>query len=94
LVRSGEAKERLFNLFAGTVERRNGTLVRIEGMRLRASGRSPDHARVEVAEVRMSDSGAGTPYWFLFGDGRLVAWGRPDEWPAAKTRYQVEIVYR
>jgi hypothetical protein len=93
-VRPGEAKEHVFDLFAGTVERRNGTLVRIEGMRLRATGRSPDHTRVEIAEVEISDTGTGTLYWFLFGDSRLLAWGRPDEWPAAKARYQLEIAYR
>jgi len=33
-------------------------------------------------------------YWFLFGDGRLVAWGRPQEWAAATARYQVETDYQ
>jgi hypothetical protein len=93
-VRAGDTKERVFELFGNTVERRNGSLVRIEGMRLRASGRSRHHARVEVAEVTIADTGAGSLYWFLFGDGRLIVWGRPEEWPAAAGRYEVEIDYR
>ena len=93
-IRAGDAKEAVFELFGTAIERRNGSLVRIEGMRLRATGRSPHHARVEVAEVRIGDTAAGSLYWFLFGDGRLVAWGRPEEWVAATGRYQVEIDYR
>ena len=93
-IRAGDAKEAVFELFGTAIEDRNGSLVRIEGMRLRATGRSPHHARVEVAEVRIGDTAAGSLYWFLFGDGRLVAWGRPEEWAAAAGRYQVEIDYR
>ena len=93
-IRAGDAKEAVFELFGTTIERRNGSLVRIEGMRLRATGRSPHHAQVEVAEVRIGDTAAGSLYWFLFGDGRLVAWGRPEEWAAATGRYQVEIKYK
>ena len=93
-LRVGDAKERVFELFGSTVERRNGLLVRIEGMRLRATGRSSQHAQVEVAEVKVADAGAGGVYWFLFGDGRLLGWGRPEEWPATAKRYEVEIDYR
>lgn len=93
-IRAGDAKEAVFELFGTTIERRNGSLVRVEGMRLRATGRSPHHAQVEVAEVRIGDTAAGSLYWFLFGDGRLVAWGRPEEWAAATGRYQVEIKYQ
>jgi hypothetical protein len=93
-IRVGDAKEAVFELFGTAIERRNGSLVRIEGMRLRATGRSPHHAEVEVAEVRIGDTAAGSLYWFLFGDGRLVAWGRPEEWAAATGRYQVEIDYQ
>jgi hypothetical protein len=93
-IRVGDAKEAVFERFGTAIERRNGSLVRIEGMRLRATGRSPNHAQVEVAEVRVGDTAAGSLYWFLFGDGRLVAWGRPEEWAAATGRYQVEIDYQ
>ena len=93
-VRAGDAKEAVFELFGTAIERRNGSLVRIEGMRLRATGRSPQHAQVEVAEVRIADPASGSLYWFLFGDGWLVAWGRPEEWAVATGRYQIEIDYQ
>ena len=94
-VRAGDAKETVFELFGTRVERRNGSLVQVDGMRLRASGRSAQHAQAEVAEVRITDAtAAGSLYWFLFGDGRLVAWGRAKEWPVAVARYQVEIEYQ
>jgi hypothetical protein len=93
-VRLGDAKEHVFDLFGGTVERGNGTLIRTEGMRLRASGRAPEHPRVEVAEVDVAESGTAMRYWFLFADGRLIAWGRPDEWSAAVARYELDIDYR
>jgi hypothetical protein len=93
-VRPGDAKERVFAVLGGTVERRNGTLVRMNGIRLRASGRSADHPRVEVADVEVGERGVGTRYWFLFGHDRLLAWGRPEEWPAAAARYKIEIDYR
>jgi len=94
-VHAGDAKETVFELFGTRVERRSGSLVQVEGMRLRASGRSAQHALVEVAEVRITDAVATSSlYWFLFGDGRLIAWGRAKEWPVAAARYQVEIVYQ
>jgi hypothetical protein len=94
-VHAGDAKETVFELFGTGVERRSGSLVQVEGMRLRASGRSAQHAQVEVAEVRITDAAAaGSLYWFLFGDGRLIAWGRANEWPVAAARYQVEIEYQ
>ena len=94
-VRDGDSKETVFELFGTAFERRKGSLVRIEGMRLRASGRSAQHAQVEVAEVRITDAvAADSLYWFLFGDGRLIAWGRAEEWPGATARYQVDIDYQ
>jgi hypothetical protein len=93
-VRPGDTKHKIFELFATAFEQRIGSLVRIDGMRLRASGRSPHYAQVEVAEVKIADTAAGTPYWFLFGDGLLLAWGPPEEWSVASGRYQLEIDYR
>jgi hypothetical protein len=89
----GDPKERVFDLFGTTVRRQGGAVVQMEGMRLRARGRSPNYAQVEVADVKLADGGEGGLYWFLFGDGRLLAWGRPGEWPAAVTRHQLEIDY-
>ena len=93
-IHAGDMKERVFDLFAGTVKRQDGTLVRIDGIRLRAKGRSPDHPRMEVADVEVAEHGRAQRYWFLFGEGTLMAWGRPDEWPMTATRYQLEIDYR
>ena len=94
-VHTGDAKEIVFELFATRVERRSGSLVQVEGMRLRASGRSAQYAQVEVAEVRITDAAAaGSLYWFLFGDGRLIAWGRANEWAVAAARFKVEIEYQ
>jgi hypothetical protein len=93
-VHKGDMKERVFDLFGGTVTRQNGTLIRIDGMRLRAKGRSPDHPQVEVADVEVAENGRVQRYWFLFAEGTLMAWGRPDEWPVAAKRYQLEIAYR
>jgi len=93
-VRRGDTKQRVFETFATSVERRNGTLVRIEGIRLRARGRSPQHDMIEIADVRVADAPAGSLRWFLFGDGRLLAWGRAEEWATAAERYQVETEYK
>lgn len=93
-VSAGDTKERVFDRFATTFEERNGAVLRIDGMRWRANGRSPHHAHVEVADVVLADAGTGRVYWFLFGDGRLLAWGRPEEWPAAARRREIEIDYR
>ena len=93
-VRPGDTKEKVFETLATVFERRNGALVRIEGIRLRSNGRSPHHALIEVADVRIAGTPAGTLLWFLFGDGRLVAWGRAEEWATAAGRYAVESEYR
>lgn len=94
VVRAGDTKERVFDRFATTFEERNGAVLRIDGMRWRASGRSPHHAQVEVADVVLADGGGERVHWFLFGDGQLLAWGQPEEWPAAARRHEVESDYR
>ena len=93
-VSPGDTKDRVFDRFATTFEQRNGSVVRIDGMRWRASGRSPHHAQVEVAEIVLEDVGAERLYWFVFGDGRLIGWGRSEEWPAAVRRHEIEIDYQ
>jgi hypothetical protein len=89
----GDPKERVFDLFGATVKRQGGAMVQLEGMRLRARGQSPNYAQVEVAEVTLAGGRESGLYWFLFGDGRLLAWGRPDEWAAAVSRHRVEMDY-
>jgi hypothetical protein len=93
-LRPGDTKEKVFETFATVFESRNGALVRIEGIRLRARGRSPHHELIEVADVRVADTTAGSLRWFLFGDGRLLAWGRAEEWARAAERYKVETEYK
>jgi hypothetical protein len=92
-IQVGDTKDKVFGLLATSFERQNGSLMRIEGIRLRASARSPRHARVEIAEARIGETSGAARYWFLFGDERLLAWGRPDEWKAAAGRFQVESAY-
>ena len=92
-IRAGDSKDKVFGILATSFERQNGSLVRIEGIRLRASARSPRDAHVEVAEARIGETSGAVPYWFLFSDERLVAWGRPDEWSAAVARYQIQTSY-
>jgi hypothetical protein len=94
VLRPGDPKERVFDLFASTVERQKDTLVRIDGMRLRARGRSLDHPQVEVADVSIAEKSGARRYWFLFGEGQLIAWGPPDDWRGTVARLQVEIEYR
>jgi hypothetical protein len=93
-VRKGQSKEEVFEHFGSTVARRDGAIVEIQGIRLRVSGQSARGARVEVGEVNLTDAIARPlPYWFLFSDGRLLAWGRPEQWAAAATRHGVELSY-
>jgi hypothetical protein len=94
VLRRGDSKERVFDVFSTVFVKLRGKVMKVEGIRLRASGRSPRDGAIEVGEVVLADPEAvGTPYWFLFEDGRLLAWGRPEEWRAAATRYQVDLNY-
>src|SRR5262245_44145938 len=94
VIRTGDTKERVFELFASTVQRQKETLVRIDGIRLRARGQSPDHPKLEVADVEVAENGRDQKYWFLIGEASLLAWGRPAEWPVAAERLKLEIEYR
>jgi hypothetical protein len=85
----GDTKERVFELFGTTFERQAGSVVRVDGMRLRARGRSPRYEQVEVADVKL----ANDLYWFAFGEGRLIAWGRPADWRAVAQRQRLEVDY-
>jgi hypothetical protein len=94
-LRTGQSKEHVFGLFSSMVATQDQKIVEIQGMRLRASGQAAGGARIEVGEVSLTDGSAReTLYWFLFSDGRLLAWGRPEQWSAAATRYGVDLPYR
>jgi hypothetical protein len=94
-VRKGQRKEVVFELFETAFRKQGGRLVEVRGMRLRASSRSATHALVEVSEVSLAEGrGHETPYWFLFERGRLLAWGRPEQWDAAVNEYNLRLPYR
>lgn len=94
-VRKGQSKEVVFGLFGAVFAKHEGKITEIQGMRLRASGRSAGSTRIEVSEVSLADEGErGTPYWFLFEDGRLITWGRPEQWGTAASRYGLDVPYR
>jgi hypothetical protein len=92
-IQPGDSKDKVFGLLATSFERQNGALVRIEGIRLRASARSPRYESAEIAEARLGEPPGATQYWFFFGDGRLVAWGPRDEWAATAARLQIDSEY-
>jgi hypothetical protein len=94
-VRAGLAKERVLDVFGTLVVKQKGRIVEVEGMRLRAAGRSERDTRLEVAEVNLApQEGREAPYWFVFEDGRLFAWGRADEWDATAARLGLDLPYR
>ena len=90
-VRSGQSKQRLFDLFGTVFVEQHGEGVEVEGMRIRAAGRSESNTRLEVSEVTLAETRwRATRYWFLFEDGRLIAWGRPEQWQATAVRHRVD----
>ena len=94
-LQAGQAKDQVFALFGSTFVARGGKIVEIQGMRLRATARPAGRARLEIGEVSLADErGRQTLYWFLFADGRLQAWGRPEQWDAAAARHGVDLPYR
>jgi hypothetical protein len=93
-IQKGQPKARVFETFATAFVERDGKIVEVHGMRLRASGRSGTDTRVEVGEVLLAEGDEPrTPYWFLFEDGRLVAWGPPEQWDAAITAHALDVPY-
>jgi hypothetical protein len=93
-VRSGDSKERIFELFPTVFVKQGRKIEKIDGIRLRVSGRSSRNSVIEVGEVVLVDSGSErTPYWFLFEDGRLLEWGKPDQWGAAAARHHFKLNY-
>ena len=94
-VRKGQAKEVVFDLFATVFAHRDGKLVEIQGMRLTEPVQSASSTRFEVGHVKLGeDDGPKTSYWFLFEAGRLVTWGRPDEWRVTASRYKLDLADR
>ena len=91
-IRRGDAKARVFDRFGTTFTKEHGKLVKVEGMRLRASRMSDRKTRIEVAEVSLMESdGRKTAYWFLFENSRLIEFGRPEQWKATAAQYRVDL---
>lgn len=93
-VQRGQSRDRVFGLLGTAFVERDGKIVEVRGMRLRASGRSKRNTRIDIGEVRLATDGEReTLYWFLFEDDRLVTWGRSEQWPAASRSYRVDVAY-
>jgi hypothetical protein len=93
-VQRGQSRDRVFGLFGAAFVERDGKIVEVRGMRLRASGRSKRNTRIDISEVRLANDGEReTLYWFLFEDDRLITWGRSEQWPAAARSHRVDVAY-
>lgn len=90
-LKRGDHKNRVLELFATAYARRQGSVVKIDGLRLRAPQRSQGGSSIEIGEVLVDGREAGgVRYWFLFDNERLLAWGAPHEWMAVAKRYQLD----
>jgi hypothetical protein len=90
-LKRGDHKSRVFENFPTSYARRNGQIVKVEGLRLRLPERSPRGTLIEIGELLVGrDNDPGVRYWFLFEDEKLLAWGQRHEWRAAAKRYQLD----
>ena len=84
----GQTKEKTLSMFPG--ERSSNRV--IPGMEIRAAQRSSSGKLLEVGEVLLSDGVTPTvSHWFMFEDGLLVQWGRPEDWNKAAARYDINF---
>ena len=69
------------------------------GFRIRAARRTTSGSLLEVGEIPLlsnekerynSDRNIVRTYWFLFENGKLVQWGRPEDWREASRQYQIQ----
>jgi hypothetical protein len=83
----GQTKEKVLAMFPG--EKRKGGA---PGLEMRSAQRSTSGQLVEVGEVMLTDG--VTPsvmHWFMFEDGIMTQWGRPEDWNKAAVRYEMLI---
>lgn len=89
-IRVGDPKERILGMFASKIT--SGEIT--QGMTIRAARRDTSGNLIEVGEVLLlneEDIYKLTPYWFLFENGRLQGWGRPEDWRAFSAKYQIDF---
>ena len=83
----GQTKEKTLSFFPGDRSKD------IPGMVIRAAQRSSSGKLLEIGEVLLTDG--VTPYvvshWFMFEDGLLVQWGRPEDWRKAASHYDINF---
>ena len=86
----GDSRERILAIFPSKITNEEVT----RGMTIRAARRDASGNLIEVGEVLLlneEDVYKLTPYWFLFENGRLVRWGRPEDWQAFSANYQIDF---
>ena len=89
-IRAGDSRERILAIFPTKITKEEVT----RGMTIRAARRDASGTLIEVGEVLLlseEDRLKLTPYWFLFENGRLVRWGRPEDWQAFSASYQIDF---
>jgi hypothetical protein len=85
----GQTKEAILSMFP---EGRSVWGGGAPGMQIRAAHRSTSGKLLEVGEVLLTDGVTPTvSHWFMFEDGLLVQWGRPEDWNKAATRYDINF---
>ncbi len=91
---AGTAKERVLEALATEWVEMAGKPVRVDGLHIRVSRRSPRRTLVEAGDLTvMEPAGAPALHWVLFEDEHLVATGVTDDWPAAIARYAIDLDY-
>lgn len=91
LISIGDSKEQIMSRFQAT--KKDGD--NVPGMQIRAARRNSSGKLIEVGEVPLlTQTGGGQvaiPYWFLFENGRLAQWGRPEDWQSSAARYDIHF---
>lgn len=80
----GNTKAQLLNIY------KRNPHGNVPGMEIRASQKNTSGKLIEVGEVLLTDGVTATvSYWFIFENGVLAQWGRPEDWQQAATRYEI-----